>query len=1124
MAKNLYSPSMFKNYLNCKYKIYNEFYQEKLNLKKREDSESDKLRFAKGIQFENDYFEELKKKYSKVIDLKRKDKKTSQEDIAKKTIECMKEGYEVIRGGYLIDEKWRGEFDFLEINRKIKSTLGNYSYEVSDTKNTSKVKSDHIFQVVIYDNLLEKIQGVKSKNFHIILKEMKKETVELENVSEFVLIQKKKYEYFVENEIDTAKPEKCSYCKTCPWQETCESIWKEKDSLDLIWDLRKSTRRKFQKIEIDTVLELSQQDPEKVFDDITIETSKKFITFSKLMKKEEKTGKPEYLSVPGDPDLMRGLSRLPKPSKSDLFFDIESVQDHVVDEKLEYLFGLYYEEEGKKEYKLLWAHNKEQEKNNLIQFFDFIDGHFKKYPDSFIYHYGNYEIDALERLTQDYNEKEIELVHYLNKNKFVDLYSIARQAIFATDGYSIKDLEKYYNFKRKSDIRKGQVSEEYYIKWLNTKEQKYLDEIGDYNKEDCLSTAELLQWFLEIRDKNLPWFEPKVKEINLRPREEKMQIYEKKLKEADLESKDLQKIVYDILGFYYRENKPEYRRYFSRKLKDHEELVDDTECIGNMRKYAEPRSNDKETSYIFTYTYDDQDFKLKKGDQINIANDLLVLEEQGAGTIHSIDYHKKIVEIKRTTKKEYLPDVISIGPTGPVAIDTLEQSIFKFVDSLVSKEKKYNALKSILTKQTPKIKGIKQGDKILKTDDYDKEIPKIISQLDESYLYIQGPPGTGKTRVAANSIIELLKSGKKVGITGNSHKVIHNLIDRVISFARDKKFKFKGSHKYSRNEEHIYKEKDVKENEFFTSFNKAEYFQEFLDAEGAYLVTGTQHYFANKVNDDKLDYLFVDEAGQFTLADIVAIGRSTKNIILVGDQNQLGSPVEGVHPGESSKSILNFLLGDLETIPEDKGIFLNTTYRLHPKLNEFISHNFYDDKLVCHKDNKLRSLNLDGHSSIHSEGIFYIQADHEGNSQRSNEEADIVAKLVKSFLGRDLFDKEGKKRQLNIEDILVISPYNAQTNYLASKLDQGARVGTIDKFQGQEGSITIISMTSSDVECLPRNLDFALDRNRLNVALSRSQLISIVIFNPRLLDTYPTTKEQLVLLNNFCKLLKYKIN
>jgi hypothetical protein len=245
-------------------------------------------------------------------------------------------------------------------------------------------------------------------------------------------------------------------------------------------------------------------------------------------------------------------------------------QYNAVSKKIDSIKNAILKATQEKEYKLFWAHNKEQEKNNLIQFFEFIDGHFKKYPDSFVYHYGNYEIDALERLTQDYNEKEIELVHYLNKNKFVDLYSIARQAIFATGGYSIKDLEKYYGFKRKSDIQKGQVSEEYYIKWLNTKEQKYLDEIGDYNKEDCLSTSELLKWFLQIRDKNLPWFEPKVKEINLRPREEKMQAYEKKLKEADLESKDLQKIVYDILGFYYRENKPEYRRYFSRKLKDHE--------------------------------------------------------------------------------------------------------------------------------------------------------------------------------------------------------------------------------------------------------------------------------------------------------------------------------------------------------------------------------------------------------------------------------------------------------------------------------------------------------------------------------------------------------------------------
>ena len=155
---------MFKSYLNCKYTIYNEFYERKLKLKRKEVNESDKLRFAKGNQFENDYLKELEKKYSKVIDLK-KDKKTPKEEIAKETIKCMKEGYEVIRGGYLIDEKWRGEFDFLEINRNVKSKLGDYSYEISDTKNTTKIKPDHIFQVTTYANLLEKIQGIKSKNF-----------------------------------------------------------------------------------------------------------------------------------------------------------------------------------------------------------------------------------------------------------------------------------------------------------------------------------------------------------------------------------------------------------------------------------------------------------------------------------------------------------------------------------------------------------------------------------------------------------------------------------------------------------------------------------------------------------------------------------------------------------------------------------------------------------------------------------------------------------------------------------------------------------------------------------------------------------------------------------------------
>jgi len=197
---------------------------------------------------------------------------------------------------------------------------------------------------------------------------------------------------------------------------------------------------------------------------------------------------------------------------------------------------------------------------------------------------------------------------------------------------------------------------------------------------------------------------------------------------------------------------------------------------------------------------------------------------------------------------------------------------------------------------------------------------------------------------------------------------------------------------------------------------------------------------------------------------------------------------------------------------------------MHPNINSFVSDNFYDGKLICHKDNVKRSINFSKSKNIKTEGIFYIQADHEGDSQKSIVEADLIGDLLNQFTGKDFYNEKGEKKIISKNDILVVSPYNIQTNYLISRFNKLARIGTIDKFQGQQGSITIVSVTSSDADCLPRNLDFLFDKNRLNVSISRSQLISIIIFNPRLLDTYPRNKEQLILLNNFCKILKYRIN
>ena len=294
----------------------------------------------------------------------------------------------------------------------------------------------------------------------------------------------------------------------------------------------------------------------------------------------------------------------------------------------------------------------------------------------------------------------------------------------------------------------------------------------------------------------------------------------------------------------------------------------------------------------------------------------------------------------------------------------------------------------------------------------------------------------------------------------------------------------------------------------------------------AQVFAGTKFHLASNYYDKKIDYLFIDEAGQLSLTDLIAIGNIAKNIILAGDQLQLGQPIKGSHPGESGKSILDYLLDGKDTIAEDKGIFLNKTFRLHPKINEFISTNFYEERLVCDESVNKRVVKFNKKLLIKNSGIHFIEMKHENNVQTSIEEFKVIRDLMKEMIGLE-YDDGKKKRKLVVDDFLIISPYNTQVNLLLSKLEESKiknpRVGTIDKFQGQEAPITIISMTSSDSDSLPRNKEFFFSRNRLNVAISRAQIASIILFNPNLLNSSPKNIDQIKLMNNFFKILKYKI-
>jgi len=1117
--KNFYSPSMLKKYLSCKHIIFNEKYEKELKLKRRENTILDQIRFDKGNLHEEKYFQKLKKKYKKVKDIK----KLKDVDKFDETIKAMKDGYEIIYGGWLTDGLWRGESDFLEINRNKKSNFGDYSYTVIDTKNSTVIKGDHIYQVGVYCDLLKKAQGVFPDSFFILLKDGSKEKVNLNDVLEVFYSQKKSYEKFLEKEINNTKAEKCSFCNFCSFIDVCEADWKKNRHLNQVGGINKINIKKLKKNGIETIDDLCKLKTNTKILGLREEIVKKRIEQAKLQLEFEKTGIPIFKNIDENLYVRKGFNLLPKPSEGDLFFDLESTQ-HAYDEKIEYLFGIYYLENNEKKYISLWAHNKAEEKKNLIKFFDFTKNHFKKYPDAKIYHYAAYEINALERLTSLYKIKGIEYDYYLRSGKFVDLFRVTKQAILVSENsYSIKNLEKFYNFKRHGDVKKGEQSEEFYVEWTKSKNQKLLDEIEFYNKEDCVSTFELRQWLLKIKPEGIKWFETTEEHEEIRPHEELMIEYLNKIQDSKIKNKELKQILSDIIGFYTREDKPSWREFFDRRDLTHAELIEDREVIANMKltsSYKDPAP--RRRSMIYKYVYPDQEFKLKKGKQVSIANNVELDRSDAAGKIEELDPIKKIVVLRKGISKndKALPNILSIGDKPPKAsrYTNLNSNIYKYCDNILQNQNTYKAITSLLVKDFPNIKGVKSGEKIIKSDDFEKEIPKTLLNLKDSFLFCQGPPGTGKTFQAASAIVELMRNKKNVAVTANSHKVIHNLIEQIEILAEKKKFTFSGLKKGNKDDEETYFNGN-----FVVTATDDRPFLNGLHEKSVQLYAGTKYHLSNAYYHQKIDYLFVDEAGQMNITDIIAIGVIAKNIVLVGDQLQLGQPSRGSHPNDSGKSILDYLLENKDTISEGKGIFLNKTFRLHPNINSFTSSSFYDDRLFTNIKSENRTIQYPKNFMIKNDGIHFIAMNHIDNSQKSDEELKVIQNLMKKLIGAKFIDNN-KERKLNVEDILIVSPYNVQVNFLLANLPKGSRVGTVDRFQGMQAPVTIISMVSSDTDSLPRNKSWFFSRNRLNVALSRSQCSSIILFNPQLLQTAPSDYEEIKLLNNFHKLLKYQVN
>lgn len=494
-----------------------------------------------------------------------------------------------------------------------------------------------------------------------------------------------------------------------------------------------------------------------------------------------------------------------------------------------------------------------------------------------------------------------------------------------------------------------------------------------------------------------------------------------------------------------------------------------------------------------------------------MGDKLYTLDTERFGEVVSMDSAARTIDVKKAMKLD------GLHPRAVFAhkhYDTGEQSnsILRIADWIVANRMEgpgeYRAARDLLLRNSPRFGSSQrmapcEGESVLQA------ACRLGVALDYSVLPIQGPPGSGKTYTGAHMICELVRQGKKVGITAVGHKVIRHLLDDVLDAAAKANL-----HALSCG----HKIEDADPNSApVREFDKNHEALDSLRCGGVNVLGGTSWLWSREEFRDSVDVLFVDEAGQMSLANVLACAPAGRNLVLLGDPQQLEQPQKGSHPEGSDISALAHLLDGRRTISEKQGLFLAETRRLHPAICRFTSEMFYERRLTSFRG--LERQRIEAPEPFSGAGLWFVPVVHEGNQTYSLEELSRVTALV-DFLTREgveWTDCEGKNKPLSLDEVLIVAPYNDQVNRLADSLPAGARVGTVDKFQGQQAAVVIYSLTTSAPEDAPRGMEFLYDLNRFNVATSRARCTCILVGSPKLFSPECRTPRQMELANVLCR-------
>ncbi len=571
-----------------------------------------------------------------------------------------------------------------------------------------------------------------------------------------------------------------------------------------------------------------------------------------------------------------------------------------------------------------------------------------------------------------------------------------------------------------------------------------------------------------------------------------------------------------LLDCHRREDKAGWWEYFRLRDLPEEDLFDEPQALAGIEYVervtvvANVKTGKPTGSVVDRYRYPAQEMEIRRKDELKLK------DGKKLGDVVQVNRTALTIDVKKG------PAQAGNHPTAAFAhkyVDSgvLEEAIYRFGDSVAK-----SGLRALGKSQPNPVAGhlllaaaprLRSGKFAPESGETAVEFAvRVVSDLDETVLAIHGPPGSGKTFSGAEMICALVEQGKKVGVTATGHKVIQNLLKDVGKAAQKKDVGVRLAHRTDDAEGAGEATTPI------DALGSNEAALTALQSREANVLGGTAWLWARPEFANAVDVLFVDEAGQMSLANVLAVSTAANSIVLLGDPQQLDQPQKGSHPEGVNVSALQHILGDHQTIPPDRGIFLPVTWRLSPSICSFTSELFYERKLTSKPG--LEHQRLAGLGELEGSGVRVVDVDHDGNRNSSMEEIEVVADLVARLTapGALWVDEKGIAVQMTSEDVLVVAPYNAQVSRLAERLEPtGVRVGTVDKFQGQQAPVVIYSMATSRPEDAPRGMEFLYSLNRLNVATSRARCVAILVANPRLFEPECRTPRQMKLANALCR-------